>query len=830
MKRLSLLLFAFLATSLLFAQTIPDREVIQMVQSAHAKGMGQQEISVMLTQKGVTKEQILRLKAMYEKGEIDTNRSSTAISDQSRMRQLPLENSNNRSTTKRFVKDEQSSGRNLFESGNMGAEFSVFDSIGYTMGLPLRGVEAREDSKVFGRNIFRNQYLTFEPQLNIATPEGYILGPGDEVIIDVWGASEKIIRKKISPDGNIQVEGIGPIYLSGLTVKDANNRIKGVFSRQGYSGIEEGNTFAQLTLGAIRSIQVNVMGEVVMPGTYTVPSLASVFHLLYCAGGVSDIGSLRSIKVYRKGKVEVEADVYDFILEGKTDQNISLQDGDVIVVSPYQNMVKISGEVKRPMFYEMRDEESLEKLLNYTGGFTGDAYTENVRVVRKSGRERQVFLVEKEELGLFLLEDGDQIGVDPIIERFSNKIEIRGAVYREGVFGLNDKLTTVKQLLEKAEGVKGDAFLNRSILYREKPDYSLEALSVDLQGILSGEADDIVLRENDVLYIPSIHDLREEYTATIKGAIRNPGVYPYVENMTIEDLVLQSGGLLESASTAKVDIARRIKDPKSMKEGSLKAETYTLSLKDGLVTQGEGGFILQPFDEIYIRTSPNYQAQRDVRIAGEVMFSGEYALTKKGERLSHLVAKAGGLSTDAYTKGARLMRKTTPQERELISQILKNAMSVQNERDTLNAELIEIAEYYSVGIELNLALENPGSNYDVILKEGDRLIIPEYNGTVRMSGGVMFSNTVVYKENAKLNYYINQAGGYTERAKKKNVFVVHMNGTIVRGKKAKILPGSEIIVPLKSPRKGGGFAEIMGITSTTASLAAIIASIVNMSN
>lgn len=798
-----------------------------MTREAYMKGMGQQEIAIMLEQKGVTKEQVLRLKGMYDRGEINANSLPNDDPGQSRLRTLPLEDKENRSATKRFIKDEENSARSLFEPGYMGAEFTAFDSIGHAMGVQSLG-KGGQKSNVFGRNIFNNEYLTFEPQLNIATPDSYILGPGDEVIIDIWGASEKIIRGKVSPDGNIQVENIGPVHLSGLTVKDANTRVKRVFSNQGYSGIESGETFVQLTLGTIRSIQVNVMGEVVMPGTYTVPSLASVFHLLYSAGGVSNIGSLRSIKVYRKGKIAVDADIYDFVLEGKTDLNISLQDGDVIVVPPYRNMVDISGEVKRPMTYEMRDGENLEKLLDYTGGFTGDAYKNNVRVIRKSGRDSEVFLVDKDRLSLFVLEDGDIVSVDSVIERFSNKIEVKGAVYREGIFGLNDNLTTIKQLIEKAEGIKGDAFMSRSILYREKSDYSLEALPVDLEEILSGESEDIALRKNDVLYIPSIYDLREEYTATIKGAIKKPGVYPYVDNMTIEDLVVQSGGLLEAASTAKVDIARRIKDPKSLTEGTLKAETYTLSIKDGL-TVGGNGFILQPFDEVYIRTSPNYQAQRDVKIVGEVLFAGEYALAEKGERLSHLVAKAGGLSEDAYVEGARLLRKTTPEEREFISQILKNVMSVQSERDTLNSELTEILEHYSVGIELNKALKNPHSDYDIILKEGDRLIVPEYSGTVRMGGGVMFPNSVTYKEKANIKYYINQAGGYAERAKKKRVFVIHMNGTINSGKRSKVLPGSEIIVPLKTPRKKAEFAEIMGITSSTASLAAIIASIVNMS-
>lgn len=812
-----------------------------MVQNAQKQGMSQQQIAVMLAQKGVTKEQMERLKSMYE-SQTGTNAGNTAKSgSDNRLRRSSTTNTKDNNKKKddsektqkelldrRFIKEQQENVTNLFDIKGDDSGMSLIDSINVEMEFNKRlgKIMKEREKKVFGRDIFNNDLLTFEPQLNIATPDSYILGPGDEVIIDVWGASENNVRQTISPDGNIVVEGVGLIHLNGLSAKDANARIKNELGKI-YSGIFSGDTFVKLTLGDIRSIRVNVMGEVLSPGTYTLPSLATVFHALYNAGGVNPIGSLRSIKVYRRGKEIADVDIYDYILKGKNDLNIILQDGDVIIASPYQNLVEFQGKIKRPMFYEMRDNESATDLLAFAGGFTGDAYKKSIRVIRKSGREHQVYNVDEEDFGNFTLVDGDVISVDSVIPRFENKVEVRGALYREGLYAIGEKVSTVKQLIDKAEGLRGDAFLNRAVLYREKPDLTTEVVAVDIAGLMNGNVEDISLRKNDVLYIPSIFELQEDYTIAVRGAIGHPGVYKYVDNMTLEDLIVQSGGLLESASTVKVDVARRVKNPKSTTVGNMRAETFTFTLKDGLVTGGEPGFVLKPFDEIYVRRSPGYQEQQNVRVNGEIMFDGEYAIAKKGERLSDLVKKAGGLTPEAYPEGARLIRKMTEDEQAKVQTLLK--LSQQGGRDSIDKKQLELGDSYTVGIELKKALEQPGSDFDVILREGDQLIVPEYNGTVRISGSVMYPNTVVYKNNAKLKHYIGQAGGYAQRAKKSRAFVIYMNGTvaIAKGNRTKLSPGCEIIVPTKQMKRGMGLMEIMSLASSTTSMAAMVTSILN---
>ncbi|MDR1756170.1 MAG: SLBB domain-containing protein [Culturomica sp.] len=821
-KKLLLLLIAcFFSLFFAFGQ-LSDEQIIQEVRNAQEKGMNQQQIALILMQKGVTAEQMQRLKTAYEEGTLDV-KNSTAVKKEDRLRKSPAPGAP-KPKDRRFLKEEES-GRLLFESPGMSG-YSVMDSIEKT----LRSVEEKPAQQtVFGQNIFNNELLTFEPQLNIATPEDYRLGGGDEVIIDVWGASETSVREVISPDGTIAVDRIGPVYLNGLTIKEANSRIRQEFARI-YAGIGSGNTFIRLTLGQIRSIQVNVMGEVVVPGTYTLPSLASVFHALYQAGGINPIGSLRSVKVFRNGKQVADADVYAYILQGKTDRNIVLQDGDVVVVAPYRDRTEITGKVKRPMVYEMKEGEKLSDLIAYAGGFTGDAYKKTVRVIRKSGLEFQVYNVENVELEGFPLADGDVVSVDSVLNRFENRVEVRGAVYREGIYALDKKVATVGQLVERADGIRGDAFVNRAVLYRERTDFTQEVMALELAGVLRGTAEDIPLQKNDVLYIPSIYDLQEEYTITVKGEVGNPGTYPYADNMTLEDLVIQSGGLLEAASTVKVDVARRIKDAKKMEMGELRAQIFTLSLTDRLTVAGQPEFTLMPFDEVYVRRSPGYQVQQDVFLEGEVVFPGEYALAKRGSRLSDLILQATGLTQEAYPEGARLLRKNTPEEKQRIRKVMEDIARQQSTegKDTLQLDLSQVEEYHQIGIDLRQAIQYPGSDNDIILKEGDRLIVPEYTGTVKINGAVMHPNTVVYVNGKKAIHYVKQAGGFMQRARKNKLFVVYMNGMLAQGKHAEIRPGCEIIVPMKQPRRGGGLAEIMAVASSTTSMAAMVASILSL--
>ena len=810
MRRLITLFFLiFVLSGVAMAQQMSDDQVIQYVKEANKSGKSQKQITTELLRRGVTKEQVSRIQQKYSESNTVSNKSNEMPS-QLRQRTLVDDGGGQRRTTDY-------------------SEVGMFDE---TVGGRVDNTAITDNaSQIFGHDVFTNRNLTFEPSINLATPVDYRLGPGDEVIIDVWGASENTIRQSISPEGTIQVSGLGPVQLSGMTVKDANAYLQREFSKI-YSGISGSEPTSQikLTLGDIRTIQINIMGEVAVPGTYTLSSFSSVFHALYRAGGVNKIGSLRSIKVVRNGKTIADLDVYDYLMKGKMKDDIRLQEGDVIIVNPYESLVRIAGKVKRPMFYEMKPTETVATILNYAGGFTGDAYKKAVRIIRKSGREHQVYNVDEMDYSVFRLDDGDSISVDAVLKRFENRVEIRGAVYRSGLYELSGTVNTVKQLIKKAEGLRGDAFLNRALLDRENEDLSHEVIAVDLGGLLKGTVADIPLQKNDILYIPSIHDLKEEETISIHGEVANPGTFLFSKNMTIEDLLVQSGGLLEAAATTKVDITRRIKDPKSTSFSSVLGKTYSFDIKDGLVVGGEGDFHLEPFDEVYVRKSPAYRKQQNVVVAGEVLFGGNYALVKKNERLSDLISKAGGITPDAYVKGARLIRKMTEEEQRRQADAVRMARMGEG-KDSISVEKLNISDTYTVGINLEKAISNPGSDFDLVLREGDVLFIPEYINTVKISGAVMYPNTVLYKRGESLRYYINQAGGYGNLAKKKKAYVVYMNGTVSRLKsrdKKAIEPGCEIIVPSKEEKKRMSTAEILGMGSTTASIAAMIATMVNL--
>lgn len=814
MRRLITLFFLiFVLSGVVMAQQMSDDQVIQYVKEANKSGKSQKQITTELLRRGVTKEQVSRIQQKYSESNTVSNKSNEMPS-QLRQRTLVDDGGGQRRTT----------------------DYSEVGMLDETVG---GRVDNRADntattdnaSQIFGHDVFTNRNLTFEPSINLATPVDYRLGPGDEVIIDVWGASENTIRQSISPEGTIQVSGLGPVQLSGMTVKDANAYLQREFSKI-YSGISGSEPTSQikLTLGDIRTIQINIMGEVAVPGTYTLSSFSSVFHALYRAGGVNKIGSLRSIKVVRNGKTIADLDVYDYLMKGKMKDDIRLQEGDVIIVNPYESLVRIAGKVKRPMFYEMKPTETVATILNYAGGFTGDAYKKAVRIIRKSGREHQVYNVDEMDYSVFRLDDGDSISVDAVLKRFENRVEIRGAVYRSGLYELSGTVNTVKQLIKKAEGLRGDAFLNRALLDRENEDLSHEVIAVDLGGLLKGTVADIPLQKNDILYIPSIHDLKEEETISIHGEVASPGTFLFSKNMTIEDLLVQSGGLLEAAATTKVDITRRIKDPKSTSFSSVLGKTYSFDIKDGLVVGGEGDFHLEPFDEVYVHKSPAYRKQQNVVVAGEVLFGGNYALVKKNERLSDLISKAGGITPDAYVKGARLIRKMTEEEQRRQADAVRMARMGEG-KDSISVEKLNISDTYTVGINLEKAISNPGSDFDLVLREGDVLFIPEYINMVKISGAVMYPNTVLYKRGESLRYYINQAGGYGNLAKKKKAYVVYMNGTVSRLKsrdKKAIEPGCEIIVPSKEEKKRMSTAEILGMGSTTASIAAMIATMVNL--
>lgn len=659
--------------------------------------------------------------------------------------------------------------------------------------------------------------------MNIATPKDYRLGAGDAVFIDIWGASTGTFESTVSPDGTINIDGFGPVTIGGMTVDEANKALR----RQ--LGARYQNSQMRLTVGQTKTISVNVMGEVNVPGTYTLSAFASVFHALYMAGGINDIGTMRNIKVYRNNRLISTVDIYDYILNGKLAGNVRLTDNDVIIVGPYDCIVNITGKVKRPMFYEMKKSESVGTLLKYAGGFAGDAYRKSIRLVRKAGTQYSVYNVGEFDMNSFRLEDEDSLSIDSILPRYSNMVEIKGAVFRPGMYQVGGDISTVRALIENAEGVTEDAFTAHGVMHRMKPDRTLEVMSVDVAGIMEGRVADIPLRNEDVLYIPSKKDLQEEKTLTIYGEVMYPGVYQYADNETVEDLILQAGGLNDVASMMKVDVSRRMNDNHAVTTSDTIARTYSFAIKDGFIIDGEPGFVLQPYDEIYVRKSPGYSQLQNIKIEGEVLYSGTYTLPQKSTRLSEMIKQAGGVTNTAYVKGARLERTITQDERLKMEDVRKMLLTQSGEKDTLDTKKLDFGNTYYVAIDLEKAIENPGSNYDVILREGDRILVPEYSSTVKVSGDVMSPSTVAYREGKGVGYYIDQAGGWGNRAKKSRTFIVYMNGQKARvGYRTKPMPGCEIIVPSKMQQKKMSTAEIVTIGSSTASIATMLITIANL--
>ena len=688
---------------------------------------------------------------------------------------------------------------------------------------------AKAPRRIFGHDLFTNSRLTFEPNLSIATPDNYVLGPGDEVIIDVWGDSQMTIEATVSPDGKIFVSNVGPVTLAGLAISEAAQRLRGSLAAI-YEGLYDGSVKMKLSLGSIRSIQVNVAGEVASSGTYTLPSLATLFHALHMAGGVEQLGTLRSIKVYRGGKLFSDVDVYDYILNGKTDKDIALRDGDLVTVAAYGKLAEVSGEVKRPMFYEMKGSETIGDLVRFAGGFTNDANRKMVSVTRRQGGEYRSFTVDSGDFDTFVLEDGDVVSVAGAIDRYENRVEVKGAVYREGYYAIDDKVNTVKELIARADGLRDDAFRSRALLYREKPDWTMEVQAIDLDGLMSGRVADISLRPNDILMIPAVSEMQEQYDVTIFGSVSRPDTYPYAENMTVEDLVIAAGGLLESASTANVIVTRRVKDPRSTRVSDTLFETFTVNISDALSTDGEGGFVLKPFDQVYVRRSPVYITQSSVTVRGEVTFEGTYPLSHRNMRISEIIGSAGNVTPGAFVEGAYLLRKMTDEERAQ-RRALREMIEAQAERgdkDSLNMAGVELSTVYSVGIDLEKALAAPGSDADIVLRDGDVISVPTYNGTVRVMGAVLYPNSVTYRVGKKMKYYVNAAGGYDNRARKNRAFVIYMNGMVASGTSAEIRPGCIIIVPSKAYSEPIKWSEVVGLVSSTASTAAVVISVLNL--
>ena len=825
-------------TSMTAQSSMTDNQIMDYVIEQNAKGVSRQQIVTQLMQRGVTIDQLRRIQKKYQKqikngalGAEDITAGSKAVKN--RMREA-----NGEKREEQVKKDKQNASQFRVKDGKKSnqiqrhtyddddkdfvemdeaIDFMMPDSLKYEL-----DEQKPEKRKIFGHDVFNNKNLTFESSMNLATPQNYVLGPGDEVNVDIWGASQESVTESVSPDGTITIEGIGVVKLGGLSVSQAKAKLKRVLGPR-YQGSN-----IDLTLGQTRTITIGVMGEVKVPGTYTMSAFATVYNALYMAGGPNEIGTLRNVKVYRKGKLLSNVDVYDFLLNGKLSGDVRLQDNDVITVSPYEALVNITGKVKRPMFYEMKENESAATLLRYAGGFTGDAYTKAIRVNRKAGASYSVFSIGEFDMNSFKLMDEDSVSVDSTLNRYQNMVEIRGAVFRPGMYQVGGEINSVKALVEAAAGVTEEAISQHAVMHRTKADRSLEMLSLDIRGILEGTVPDVPLRNEDVIYVASRQERNEKKTVTINGEVAYPGVYRYAENETLEDLIIQAGGPTEAASLAKVDVARRITNPNSTEAGDQIAQNFSFKLNPDFTISEQPDFTLQPFDEVYVRRSPDYNEQQNVTIEGEVQFSGNYALSSKGQRLSEVIKMAGGLTNQAYAEGTKLLRQMTSEERDMMETMLRTAQR-NSGNDSIDVKKLMTNTTYPVGIELDKALKNPGTDDDPILREGDRIVVPRYDGTVKINGEVLFPNTVYFKQGKSTDYYINLAGGTTSTAKKSMTVIIYMNGMVARAdRKHKPRPGCQIVVPTKSRRKGMSLPEILSIGSSTASIATMIATIANL--
>ena len=863
MKKIIILLLLALPLHLLAQSSMTDSQVASYIQQEMKRGTSQSQIVTHLMQSGVDIAQIRRVRKAYERAKDGAGLGETTASRGQGQRRLRQANGMGKQGTGDKQADalatrEANAQRDATTTQRLAGNASwqqQYDDEDADFKRYQENIAAFADGneddnatgktnkkKVFGRDIFSNKNLSFEPLMNIATPQNYVLGAGDQVSVDIYGASQKSVDCTVSPDGDIVIEGYGPIRVGGLSVAAAKARLRATL------GSRYQSSRINLSLGQTRTVSINVMGEVVKPGTYTLSAFASVFNALYMAGGTNDIGTLRNIKIYRNNRLVSVCDIYDYILNGKMTGNVRLHDGDVIIVGPYDWLVNITGKVKRPMYYEMKRNESLQTLLRYAGGFTGDAYKKAVRVNRKTGREYAVFNVDEFDMSAFRIADGDSVSVDSILPRYHNTVEIKGAVFRPGMYQLGDGINSVRSLVQHAEGLTEEAFTARAVMHRMKADRTLRVIPVDIQGIMEGRVADIPLKENDVLFIPTKQTAMNEQTISIQGEVVYPGIYKYADNETLEDFVLQAGGLTDKASTVKVDVARRVGNPKALTTDSIIAKTYSFALKDGFVVDGEQGFVLQPFDEVYVRKDPSYTVQQNVSIDGEVTFPGTYTLSHRQTRLTDLVKAAGGATNLAYIHGARLERRTNEAERKRMEAALQmQKEQLQQELMTLAAsqtsgsalqqvgqqskeeeiKKFQVPNTYPVGIELDKALADPNSDANIVLREGDRLILPQYTSTVKVNGAVMYPNTVSYIKGKGVGYYINASGGYSRNARKSGAYVIYMNGMVSKSSKAKVEPGCEIVVPSKIKRRSSP-SEILGIGSSMSSIAAMIATIANM--
>jgi len=684
---------------------------------------------------------------------------------------------------------------------------------------------------LFGYDFFSNSKVSFTPSVNIAVPKNYQIGPGDEIMIDLWGASEITYKATVNNSGSIKINGIGFVFINGFTLENASKKIISKLKTK-HAGISaDSNSYnkinTNITVSKIRTVQVNIIGEVKTPGTYALNSLSTVLNALYVAGGPTEMGTFREVQLVRANKVVATLDIYQYMLSGTQEGNLKLQDQDVLLVTPYKNLVSVEGAVKRAGIYELTDGQTLAELAEYFGGFTPKAYTNLLTVERLNGTQKEIREVAFTKAKDFVMQAGDKLVVQEILDRYENKITIQGEVYRPGSFEMFEKMS-LKTLIEKAEGITPEAFLLRGLLVRTFDDTHKENIAFSVSDILNGSAT-IVLKARDQVRIFNKDELREKRTITIAGAVNTPNTFDFVDKLQIEDVIAMSGGLERGADPQVISVSRRLKD------GSFKtlSEVYAVSSDENLAINNGKPFYIQPFDVIDVRYSKGYTAQKNVSISGEVKYSGSYTLINKNERISDLIERAGGFTEFAYVKGAALIRKT---KNKYAIDILKNMDK--NMGDESNSDALKEMEAndteFKVGIDLKMILENKGSDIDMYLREGDELLIPSKRQTVKVSGMVLQPSLVQYKEGLSLRKYIFKSGGFADTAKKTKIYVSYANGDIKTVKRflfikryPKLAPGATIFVPAKPVKEKMSTGELLGITTSIATLGILIKTMLN---
>jgi len=840
-----LFFFAIVFSQMAFSQTnyadvkvddLTDTQIRQLIQRAESVGYNDAQLEQMAAAQGMNATEIQKLRLRVEKIRKQDGGQGNEKSDangSNKNQQNGNELDRTRGYDKQNVRDTTKNNNRTDSSGNLKTKKALEEEKRLEMQKLFEGLKP----KIFGEDLFKNENLTFEPNLRMATPKSYVIGPDDELLIDLSGDNEVNYKLKVSPDGTIRLQYVGLISVGGLTIEQAISKIRSSMAGT-YPSLKSGRTSVAITLGNIRSIKVTVIGEVVKPGSYTVPSLFTVFNALYESGGPNRNGSFRKIQVVRNNKVVATIDVYDFLLNGIQKNNIRLQDQDVINVPVYQTRVEMAGEVKRPALYEALNTESLEDMVRFAGGFSNDAYTAQIKVLQKTNKERKITDVQADDYNKYNPLNGDKYVVEAILDRFENRVEIAGAVFRPGQFELDDNLT-LKQLIAKADGLKEDAFLNRGYISRLNADNSLSLLSFDVAKVLAGTEADVKLQREDKVTISSIFDLREEYKVTIQGEVRQPGTFEFGDNMNLESLIQMAGGFKEGATPNRIEISRRIKNSDATSASAQTAEVFTVNVDQNLKIQ-EQGFTLKPFDIVSIRSSESYQVQRQIKVEGEVLYPGTYTITKKDERISDIIKRAGGLSPLAYVEGASLKRnggaearatdslERRKEEKEKLMNLQRMKQTGAKDTTTIEKDL-QVLRSDLVGIDLVRILKKPLSRNDLIVEDGDVIRVPKELQTVRVTGEVLKPNSIVYIKGRSFKGYVDGAGGFSYNAYKKGAYIVYSNGSVAAAKKflffnnyPQVKPGAEIFVPKRAEREKIGIQGLVGISTAIASLAAIL--------